>query len=393
MNSIPFFLAAIASVALAIASWRLESASHAHAVLIGLAAGIVLYNASFGFTSGWRNMVLHRRGRGLRAQMLLIGLVTVVAYPLIAAGGIFGQDVRGTVLPMGVASAFGALMFGIGMQLGSGCASGTLFTAGGGSSRMLLVLLCFVAGSVWATAHWDFWLTLPRTARGTSIINELGWQGAVGVILVSTSLIWWLSCRLEVARHGRLETGGGPAIWSIWAGAVGLAIVALACLLVLGRPWGITYGFAVWGAQAVDVVGGNPTDWTYWSGWRRSHVEGGVLSSTTNASNLGILLGAMMAAAWAGRWAPRFSLSRRDVATAVIGGLMMGYGARLAYGCNIGAYLGGLTSGSLHGVWWLIWGFAGSCIGVLTRVKLGMDPAAQPQGQVNNATGASSSRT
>ncbi|MEO0359887.1 MAG: YeeE/YedE thiosulfate transporter family protein, partial [Pseudomonadota bacterium] len=90
--------------------------------------------------------------------------------------------------------------------------------------------------------------------------------------------------------------------------------------------------------------------------------------------NFGIVAGAMAAAALAGKWAPVWRLSTRDVATAVIGGLMMGYGARLAYGCNIGAYLGGLVSGSLHGWWWLVWGFAGSYLGVWMRGRLSMDP-------------------
>ena len=84
--------------------------------------------------------------------------------------------------------------------------------------------------------------------------------------------------------------------------------------------------------------------------------------------------GAMAAAALAGKFAPVWRLSRRDILTAVIGGLMMGYGARLAYGCNIGAYLGGLVSGSLHGWWWLIWGFSGSYLGVWMRGRLAMDP-------------------
>ena len=30
----------------------------------------------------------------------------------------------------------------------------------------------------------------------------------------------------------------------------------------------------------------------------------------------------------------------------------MGYGARIAFGCNIGAYFGGIASFSLHGWLW-----------------------------------------
>ena len=47
----------------------------------------------------------------------------------------------------------------------------------------------------------------------------------------------------------------------------------------------------------------------------------------------------------------------------------MGYGARLAYGCNIGAYLGGVISGSLHGWGWLVFGFIGSTLGARLLIR------------------------
>jgi hypothetical protein len=39
----------------------------------------------------------------------------------------------------------------------------------------------------------------------------------------------------------------------------------------------------------------------------------------------------------------------RSLIAAAVSGLMPGYGARLAYGCNIGACFNGILSGSLHG--------------------------------------------
>ena len=47
----------------------------------------------------------------------------------------------------------------------------------------------------------------------------------------------------------------------------------------------------------------------------------------------------------------------------MIGGLLLGYGARIAYGCNIGAYFSGIASGSLHGWLWLVAAFAGNIAG------------------------------
>ena len=381
-----------------------RGASLALATLIGGCAGFALYHAAFGFTAAWRRIVRERRGAGLRAQMLLLGLTCLISFPLIA-GAVEGVDARGYILPMGVASALGAFVFGAGMQLGGGCASGTLFTAGGGSTRMVLVLVFFVAGSVIATAHWDFWTKpladeLAATSvyaglkevatyrindnRGVSLIRELGWLGALALMAIILSAIALGSAIIERRTHGVLEprrqTGSllrGP--WSLILGAVALALVGIACFVVLGRPWGVTSAFALWGAQAYAALGGDPGAWSYWSGWRSGQLERSIFANATSVMNFGVIGGAMAAAALAGKWAPAFKLSSRDVLTAVIGGLMMGYGARLAYGCNIGAFLGGIVSGSLHGWWWLIWGFAGSYLGVWMRGVLSMDPPLAPR--------------
>ena len=88
--------------------------------------------------------------------------------------------------------------------------------------------------------------------------------------------------------------------------------------------------------------------------------------------NFGILLGAMLPAAWRGRFRAWSWPDPRGTAAAVVGGLMMGIGARLAYGCNIGALVGGLSSGSLHGLLWLIAGLAGTWVGVKLRPLCGL---------------------
>ena len=51
---------------------------------------------------------------------------------------------------------------------------------------------------------------------------------------------------------------------------------------------------------------------------------------------------------------------------------MLGYGARLAYGCNIGAYFRGISSSSLHGWVWLAAAFAGSVLGTYLRPLFGL---------------------
>jgi len=359
--------------------------------LLGGFAGFALYHASFGFTAAWRRLARERRGAGLRAQMVLLGATCAISYPLIGFQDVTGWAMYPAIMPMGLSSAIGAFAFGVGMQLGGGCASGTLFTTGGGSTRMALTLFFFVLGSVWATAHIpEFWDRLPEIAGvpdipGTSLIRSFGPIGALLVLALALAAIWRASATLERRAHGGLEperaTGSllrGP--WSLQAGAIALALVGIGCFLLFQRPWGVTSGFALWGAKLLELAGVPVADWAYWQGWRKDQLAASVLADRTSVMNFGILLGAMAAASLAGRFAPVWRLSVVDVATAVIGGLLMGYGARLAYGCNIGAFLGGVVSGSMHGWWWLVWGFAGSVLGTRLRAMLEMDPPLPPRG-------------
>src|SRR5205823_1591841 len=100
----------------------------------------------------------------------------------LASGHLFGQVVRGSVSPVGVSVAAGAFLFGVGMQLGGGCASGTLYTAGGGNTRMLVTLASFIAGSVIGILHMPWWEKLPA-AKPISLIATLGVVPALAISL------------------------------------------------------------------------------------------------------------------------------------------------------------------------------------------------------------------
>lgn len=362
-------------VLIAVGAYGESGMRQAVAVLIGGVAGLSLYHASFGFTSAWRRIVTERRGGGLRAQFVLILLTSAISFPLIAWGSQLGWPAGGFVFPFGVAAALGAFMFGIGMQLGGGCGSGALFTAGGGSTRMMITLAAFVLGSVLATAHLHLWGRLPKLPP-VSLIREFGPHGAFLLTALVLGAFALATIRIERGAHGELAAPRptqsfltGP--WSLMLGAVMLALVGIATFVVVGRPWGITSAFALWGGKIFHAVGIPVDTWPYWT-WQLGALENSVLRDTTSVMDFGVILGAMIAAALAGRFAPVWRLSRRDVLTAIAGGLLMGYGARLAYGCNIGAYLGGLVSGSLHGWLWLVFGFLGSLLGTRLRLRLGM---------------------
>ncbi|MBF8775100.1 YeeE/YedE family protein [Pseudomonas fulva] len=346
-------------------------------LLLGAALGLTLYHAAFGFTSAWRVFINERRGAGLRAQMVMLALAVLLFFPALAAGNLFGNPVTGLVAPAGVSVVFGAFIFGIGMQLGGGCASGTLFTVGGGNARMLVTLLFFIIGSVTATHHADWWFALP-SLPATSIVQAWGLVPALLVSLSVFGLIAWVTVHLEKRRHGELEQpeqhgraglqrfvrGPWPLVW----GAVALAVLNYATLALAGRPWGITSAFALWGAKVLDSLGVQVSSWVFWQAPANAKaLASPVWQDVTTVMDLGIVLGALLAAGLAGRFAPSLKIPLPSLIAAVIGGLLLGYGSRLAYGCNIGAYFSGIASGSLHGWLWLIAAYMGNVIGVRLR--------------------------
>ncbi len=59
------------------------------------------------------------------------------------------------------------------MQLGGGCASGTLYTVGAGSARMIVTLFFFCTGSLIATSHIQWWFDLPHF-EPISLVKSFG---------------------------------------------------------------------------------------------------------------------------------------------------------------------------------------------------------------------------
>jgi uncharacterized protein len=348
--------------------------------LVGAAAGLVLYHAAFGFTSAWRVMIADGRGAGLRAEMLMLAVTCAVFFPMLANGHVFGRAVRGSVSPVGVSVVVGAFLFGVGMQLGGGCASGTLYSAGGGSLRMLVTLASFIAGSVIGVRHMPFWEQTPAF-RPLSLVAELGAGRALALTLALFGIVAWLSVVVERRRHSAIEplltwTRGARVLqgpWPLAIGALGLAAVNVSTLILAGRPWGVTSAFALWGSKALAATGVDVAAWPYWQpAARAADLHASVLGDVTSVMDVGIMLGALAAAGLAGRFAPVWRVPARSLAAAVAGGLLLGYGARIAYGCNIGALFSGIASSSVHGWVWFAAAFAGNMLGTKLRPLFGL---------------------
>lgn len=352
------------AAALTLFGWR-QSALF----LVGTLFGLTLYHASFGFASAYRRLVVHGDGQAVLAQVLMLAAATALFTPILIGG--VG---RGALAPVAVQGAIGALLFGVGMQLGSGCACGTLYTIGGGSSMMLLTLLTFGTGSFLGTLTNGFWQGLPKT-EAISLIGLWGWGGAglqLGLLgLLGLGLWRWQNHSEDIPPAQRQRPRWrsllyGP--WSLAAGGIVLALLNTLTLLLAGRPWGVTWGFTLWSAKLATLLGWDPSSSEFWRQENISEVlQASVFADVTSVMNFGIVLGAAIGAAIAGRLSIRRPPSPPAVLAALIGGLLMGYGAWLAFGCNVGAYFSGIASTSLHGWLWIAFALLGTTLGVRLR--------------------------
>ncbi|GAA5337668.1 YeeE/YedE family protein [Thermus antranikianii] len=367
----------LATLGLSYAVWLASGVRLVLAFWVAILLGLALFHAKFGFASGFRRFLLTGESRLLRAHFLLFTLASLLFFPFLVQGEAFGQAVQGFVVPIGIALAVGAFLFGIGMQLGDGCASGTLYHTGSGDTRGILVLLGFMVGSLLGVYHLPYWQALPAWSPGSALtwfpspyMGLLLWIGLL-------AFLYLLVSRVEKRRTGQVvplwqreatHPLFGP--WSLVGGAAVLALGSLLILLLLGRPWGVTAAFALWGGKLAQLLGIPVMDWALFNNPAFAEkLEQSILKDPTSVTNFGVFLGAFLGATLGGAF--RLQDLRRIPWTThlgvFLGGVLMGYGARLAGGCNIGAYLGGTASFSLHGPLWGVFALLGTALGVRLR--------------------------
>lgn len=352
---------------------------------LGGLLGIALYHGAFGFTAGWRNLIVKKESAGIRAQLILIALASLLMVPVLGSGQ---PGMVGAVAPVGLSLIVGSFLFGLGMQLGGGCGSGTLFTVGAGNLRMTVTLIFFIIGSLIGTFHLPWWLDRPGTDP-ISLISGLGVSGALIVQGIALFAVYVWVRKIEFKAHGQVSradiqfkpgdkgwratflTGRWPFFWAILV----LAFGNLLTLLISGSPWSITFAFGLWGAKIAQSFGMDMSQYEFWTwDFPAQALRDSVLVNVTSVMNFGLLLGAMLAAGLANNFnaTGKNSPQLKPFLAAIIGGLLMGYGARLGFGCNVGAFFSGIASASVHGWIWFASAFVGSIIGVKLRPKFSL---------------------
>jgi uncharacterized membrane protein YedE/YeeE len=357
---------ALAATAILVALVLLDHQLASAALIVGgFALGVAFLKAEFSYTASWRRFLTRGEAGGLLGGLIVIAVCAVVVVPVAALLPKYG----GAIAPLGPSLVIGAFVFGIGMQLANGCGSGTLYTVGGGSGRMLVTLLFFVIGSVFGSLSLPSFLALG----GIDPILASDYFGAWGG-LIATLVSIAIAAALIIAVARRRGADFMPSRKYV-IGGLAIGILCVAVFLAGGHPWSVTFGYTVWGAKAATALGFDLSHSAFWQWPGPKHaLAESVLSDTSSLTDFGMIFGAMAAAAASKPFARASWPPAKSLLAAVIGGLLMGLGARLGFGCNIGAFVGGIASGSLHGWIWFLAALPGCLIGIRLRPLFGLSP-------------------
>jgi uncharacterized protein len=335
-------------------SWSV-SVRQAALFAVGIGMGAALSGARFGFTTGWRLLIEQRDPSGVAGQLVLLALAST--FSLILLGQY--SELTAALGPPSFSLLIGAFVFGLTMQLADGCGSGTLYKAGLGVPLNMGILPLFALGSFLGSVQVGDWLKLGQL-EPLGLVTEFGTAQALFITLLGLALLG-LAARLWVGP-GRTWF---ERKWLL--GAVALAVLAALNLLIAGQPWGVVYGFGLWAAKLAHAAGlFDPSSNAFWSqAGHAQRLNEMILMDITSITNIGILGGALWVSARVG--SDSQALTTTQWIVGLLAGFLMGYSSRLAFGCNIGAMLSGISTGSVHGWIWVPLAFAGTLIGIRMR--------------------------
>jgi hypothetical protein len=298
--------------------------------------------------------------------------------------GIFPPDAN--VLPLGIHTVVGGLLFGIGMVVAGGCVSGSIYRMGEGYIASWVSFGGIMLGLLAAAYTWTWWweFSIADGAR-LWLPHSLGHGGAIavtllGLLAVYLLVLWWESRGGLVIPDLPFAAGDGESFaarlgastqrffvhgWPIWVG--GAALGGLNVLLFLyAHPWGFTGEVSRWAIGLANGLGVGPGELAGAAslpGCALELGEGGLLSHMLFLV-WGMVFGSFVAALFAGEFKIRVPRQKGRFVQAAGGGVVMGYGAGLAMGCTIGAFFSSIASLAVNGWVFAVALAAGAWIGV-----------------------------
>ncbi len=153
--------------------------------------------------------------------------------------------------------------------------------------------------------------------------------------------------------------------WPYWAAAMVLAVLNVFEFGFGSRAWGVTTEFTRWGGDFLKLFGVDVSGWLY---FQQIGIEGMPWDRGSGWINIGMFGGALIGALLSTNFKIRMPKQKIRLVQGFVGGILAGFGARLAMGCNLGSFFSAIPQFSLHGWLFMAGLFAGTYVG--TRIVL-----------------------
>lgn len=377
-------------------------------LVAGLLIGYVLTRSRFGFAGGVKR-TFYRGESSLAVALIILFTITTIVntgiqWAAASKGALPAWDVTSAtqaIIPgtqnvrIGNLSVIlGAFLFGMGMIMAGGCASGTLADVGEGEGHAWIAFPFFV---LFAAPGQYLGYQLDNTAIGKIGVNAwlpeyIGYGGALALTLLLMLLLYVVAKQYENRKKRQglylapkgdwldfekpIEDDGTPTSffswrtyhkffierWTFITGAVGIAIGAIFVLATTGKAWGVTTPFVSLDQKFLGLFGMHFTSPAFDE--TAEAMKGSLLVDGGTVRNIGLVIGAMVAFLMAGRFSMKFKMNIQDFMGFAFGGAFMGLGSRMARGCNIGALYSSITNFSLHGYLFMFFLILGAAVAI-----------------------------
>ncbi|KZD07415.1 YeeE/YedE family protein [Oceanibaculum pacificum] len=382
---LPYGPAALVLCLIDLAADRLQAGMGATAgfsLLLGAALGIVFQRGRFCFQCIFRDLF---DGDGRPAQSIVVALlVGMLGYWLIFSAWLpdpqTGRLPPGAHIgPAGPVVIVGGMVFGLGMGLSGACISGHLYRLGEGSVRAPFALVGALLGFALGFWSWEPLYTLYVSRAPVRWLPQaLGYGGAMALQAALLLAVALFLDRRRPPDKAALSASSLPRRLLVerWPPVIAGTIVGLIGVAAYFRmePLGVTRQIGTLaraGAERLDLIPGRLVGL---DGLAGCISRAGQLLTDNGLLIGGIVLGSFAAALAAGAFRPARQPPGK-LASALFGGVLMGWGAMVSLGCTVGVLLSGIMAFAEAGWLFLVATLIGS---YAARI---LEPSINPLGQ------------
>ena len=387
-------------------------------LMIGIALGYSLSRAYTGFAGSVNRAYNTGSTKLMRSMMLMFFITAVVTSSLVLLNG--PENYNLWINPINLGLVLGAASFGFGMSLSSCCASGVLTDLVSGLPRAFITLVFFglgvflgypiqrtnpiVARSIATTA-------VGSTKGGGVYIPDLFGGGVQGTFL-ALALVGLLALIVSVIAYNyerkRKLNGTFTGVltekiaerptsydtkdhkffskenyerlvvkpWTLTQGSIALVFIFVVMMGVFNTGWGASTPYGIWFGKVLMLFGISAEQLAAFTKMNVSTFATPFFENQITVQNVGIVIGTLFYLLSAGVLKKMFfsemNISVKHALVFALGGISMGFGTRLANGCNVGALYTPIANLSLSGWVFLVFMVVGGIVGSTFAKKINL---------------------